>query len=203
MGLLLLYSVRGILIHAEPSIAVVECGGVGFRLNISLYTQQRLPRLMSEVTLFTYMAVKEDAITLYGFADMAEQDSFKKLTTVKGVGAKVALAILSELSPEKLSLAISAGDAKAVARASGVGTKLAQRILLELKDKFGFTTEDGYVLTPDSPGAEPSARRDAVSALVALGYSQSESAVAVAKCPDELSAEDMIRTALRGFAAKM
>lgn len=199
----MLYSLRGTLLHTEPNIAVVDCGGVGFRCHISLYTMQALPRRGEEVQLFTHMAVKEDAITLYGFFDMAELDSFKKLTTVKGVGAKVALGILSELSPGKLALAISAGDAKAIARGQGVGPKLAQRILLELKDHFGFTTDDGFAVTSDISADHASARSEAVSALVALGYSQSEAAVAVAKCPDDQSAEDMIRQALRGLAAKL
>ena len=199
----MLYSLRGLLLHTEPGVAVVDCGGVGFRCHISLYTLQSLPKRGDEVQLFTHMAVKEDAITLYGFFDMAELDSFKKLTTVKGVGAKVALAILSELSPGKLALAISAGDAKAVARAQGVGAKLAQRIMLELKDQFGFTTDDGFAVVADTAADHTSARSEAVSALVALGYSQSEAAVAVAKCPDDWTAEAMIRQALRGLAAKL
>ncbi len=181
---------------------MVECGGVGFHCNISLYTHRALPSRGAEVRLFTHMAVKEDAITLYGFADMAELEAYKKLTTVKGVGGKVALAVLSELSPSELALAISAGDAKAVSRAQGIGPKLAQRILLELKDQFGFTTDEGVTLTTDTLGTD-SPRGEAASALVALGYSQSEAALALSKCPDGLSTEDMIRQALRGLAGRV
>ena len=132
----MLYSVKGELIHMEPNVAVICCGGVGFRCRITVNTARKLPHIGEEAMLYTMMDVREDAIELFGFADRRELECYKQLTAITGVGPKAALAVLSELSPEKVALAVAAGDYKAFTRAPGVGPKLAQRIVLELKDMF-------------------------------------------------------------------
>ncbi len=129
------YSIKGTLTHMEPGFAVVECGGVGFKCFTTLSTQRAMPQLGERVKLYTLLNVREDALDLFGFATMMELNCFKMLTAVSGVGPKVGLAILSELSPEQVAMAAASGDSKSLTRANGVGAKLAQRIVLELKDK--------------------------------------------------------------------
>ena len=129
------YSVRGKLIHNEPGVAVIECGGVGYKCFVSMNTLRSLPRIGEEVMLYTHLNVREDAMDLFGFKTNAELQCFKMLTAITGVGPKVGLAILSEMTPENVAMAAASGDNKAFARANGVGPKLAQRITLELKDK--------------------------------------------------------------------
>ena len=142
----MIYSVRGNLILMEAGLAVVECNGIGFRVQTSLTTQRQL-KLNSEVTLFTHMNVREDAMELFGFATKSELNTFKMLISISGVGPKVALAILSELSSEQIAMCVSASDSKTLTRANGVGPKLAQRIVLELKDKFkGISEQQGIEL---------------------------------------------------------
>ena len=119
----MLYSVKGELIHMEPRMAVVCCGGVGFRCQITMNTARQLPSVGSEAMLYTMMNVREDAIELFGFATQEELASFKQLTAISGVGPKVGLSILSELSPEKVALAVAAGDYKALTKAAGVGLR--------------------------------------------------------------------------------
>ncbi len=197
------YSIRGKLIHSEPGVAVIECGGVGFKTNISFNTQRSLPKQGEEVMLFTYLNVREDALDLFGFYTKEELNCYKMLINISGVGPKVALAILSELTPEKLALAAAASDSKAFARANGVGPKLAGRIVLELKDKVkGLFTESGSeeisqaaVLNNASSNAA-----GAVQALAALGYSQSEAAAVVGKIDSTLKTEEIIRLALKSLA---
>ena len=115
----LFYSVRGELIHAEARMAVVECGGVGFRCHITMNTARQLPAVGEEVLLYTMLSVREDALELFGFADQAELNCFRQLTAVSGVGPKAAAAVLSELSPEKVALAVASGDYKTITRAQG------------------------------------------------------------------------------------
>ncbi len=201
----MIYSVRGKLIHAEPGLAVVECGGVGYRCFVSLATMQKLPSKGSEVSLFTYLNIREDAMDLYGFADLAEQDSFKMLTSVSGVGPKVAMSILSDLSPDRFALAVMSGDAKTLTKSQGVGSKIAQRIVLELRDKIkGIQTQlpgdmqMSSISTPD----DRSNRGEAISALTVLGYSQSEAALAIAGCDPSSTVEEMIKAALKALASR-
>ena len=133
----MLYSLRGELLHIEPKMAVICCGGVGFRCQITMNTARQLPSVGSEAMLYTMMNVREDAIELFGFADQGELNCFKQLIGITGVGPKAANAILSEMSPERVAMAVAAGDYKSLTRAQGVGPKLAQRIVLEMKDKVG------------------------------------------------------------------
>ena len=127
----MIYSVTGTLVHTEPGAAVVDVGGVAFRCMTSMSTLRALPRLSEKVTLYTYLNVREDALDLFGFATKGELSCFRLLTAISGVGPKVGLAILSQLTPEEVALAAAAGDAKRFTKANGVGQKLAQRIVLE------------------------------------------------------------------------
>lgn len=200
----MIYSVRGELIHAEPKLAVVECGGVGMACQITMNTARQLPSVGSEVMLYTMMNVREDAIELFGFAEKNELASFKLLTTVSGVGPKVGIAILSELTPERVAMAVAAGDYKALTKAAGVGPKLAQRIVLELKDKCALPTTgtgDMDVVTAGPVSAAGNAA-EAVSALTVLGFSSGEAAAAVGKLDSTLPVETLVRQALRSLAAK-
>ncbi|MEG1965265.1 MAG: Holliday junction branch migration protein RuvA, partial [Oscillospiraceae bacterium] len=146
----MIYSLRGTLIHCEPTIAVVECGGVGYMCLIPLSTYTRLTPVGSEIMLFTYMNVRQDAVDLFGFSTREEMNTFKLLTTVSGVGAKAGLAILSELTPEAVTLAIVGGDEKSFTRCAGIGKKIAARIVLELRDKFKGVDLSGAVSRKDS-----------------------------------------------------
>lgn len=193
------YSVSGILIHAEPNLAVVECGGVGFKCFTSMNTQRSLPQIGEKVRLFTYLSVREDALDLFGFYTMTELNCFKMLTSVSGVGAKVGVSILSELSPEQVALAVASGDSKALSRASGVGPKLAQRIALELKDKvkkMGVATVSAGD-TAVNPAIGNAA--GAVSALAVLGWSPTEAAQIVSRFDSSLPVEELIRLSLKSM----
>ncbi len=200
----MLYSVRGKLIYAQPKVAVIECGGVGFRCQITMTTARRLPALGAEAMLYTIMNVREDAIELFGFAEQSELECFKQLTAVTGVGPKAGLAILSELSPEKVALAAASGDYKALTRAQGVGPKLAQRIVLELKDKFGALAPSGGSEAPAGAGVPSAAGNaaQAVSALAVLGFTPGEAAAAVGKLDGSLPVETLVRDALKSLAKK-
>lgn len=195
----MIYSLNGKLIYSDPSAAVVECGGVGYKCQISLKTVAALPKVGEQVFLYTYLSVREDAVDLFGFATMEEMKCFKILISVSGVGAKVGLAVLSEFTPDYLYACIAAGDHKALTAAAGVGPKLAQRMVLELKDKIGALPRD--ISTPGvgaAPSAEPmmSSVRSAVSALTSLGFLQTEANRAVAGLDPELPAEELIKQAL-------
>lgn len=199
------YSLRGALVHTEPGLAVIECGGVGYKCFISRFTQGALPNLNEQAKLFTTLVVREDAMDLYGFHTASEQNCFKLLTNISGVGAKVAIAVLSELSPEQIALAAASGDSKSFARANGVGPKLAQRIVLELKDKVSSISVSGTATQAVSAAGVVSASKnaqEAVSALTVLGYSQSEAAAAVGRFDSALPVEELIRLSLRFMAQK-
>ena len=171
----MIYSVRGTLILMESGVAVVECGGVGYRVQTSIATQKQL-KLNSEVLLYTYMNVREDAMELFGFATKSELSTFKLLIAITGVGPKVALAILSELSTEQIAMAVAAGDSKTLTRASGVGPKLAQRIVLELKDKLQASVPaESFDVGKGTVIADTGNVSKAVAALAVLGYSASRS----------------------------
>lgn len=197
----MLYSVQGELIHIEPNVAVVCCGGVGFRCRITMNTARRLPKLGAQVMLYTMMDVREDAIELFGFAEQKELDCFKQLIAITGVGPKAAIAVLSELSPDQVALAAAGGDHKAFTRASGVGPKLAQRIVLELKDKVGaLTATPGVELPSGNAVAAVGNAAEAVKALGVLGFSQSEAAAAVGKLDETQPVQELVRQALRLLA---
>lgn len=193
------YSLQGNLAVAQPGMAVVVCGGVGYKCFISDTTLRELPQLGSEVLLYTHLSVREDAMDLYGFFEEAELDFFKLLISISGIGPKAALAILSELPPNRLAVCIASGDAKAITKAQGVGLKTAQRVVLELKDKLGgvaSTGDDGAVEAAGAASASGNAS-DAVEALVSFGYSKSEASLAVGRLDSALPADQLIREALK------
>lgn len=201
------YSLHGKLIHAEPGFVAIECSGVGFKCLTTLNTQRTMPPVGEEVTLYTYLNVREDALDLFGFATLAEQSCFKMLTSVSGVGPKVGLAILSELAPEQVAVAVASGDIKTLTRASGVGKKLAQRISLELRDKvkgidFGNSEISGKVQVAGTVSASSNASQ-AVNALAVLGYSPSDAAAVVGKFDSSLSVEELIRLSLKAMASNL
>ncbi|MEE0945487.1 MAG: Holliday junction branch migration protein RuvA [Acutalibacteraceae bacterium] len=189
-------TLKGILTYLEPSSCIIECGGVGFQCFISGKALGSLGNIGSEVKLFTYMSVKEDAIDLYGFADMEEMNCFKLITSVSGVGPKIGLAILTAFSPEQISFAIANNDPKYLTAATGVGLKLAQRIILELKDKVSAlpsssdTTVSSAVINNSNSG-------EAIAALTALGFSHSEASVVVGKLQSDLPVDSLIKEALK------
>ena len=200
----MIYNIKGELTYAEPQFAVVECGGIGFKCYTSLTTIKSIGKTGSTVNLYTYLSVKEDAMDLFGFATLEELNSFKLLITVSGVGPKAAVSVLSELTPDRLALAIASSDVKAITKASGVGKKTAERIVLELKDKTGsLSGEDLSSIASASSAAEDSAAGEAVAALVALGFGQSDAAAAVGKMDQSLSADEMIRLGLRQLSSKL
>ena len=192
------YSLTGEIIYRDSSSVAISCGGVAFRCSVTLTTLNELSDKKGEVTLYTHLSVRDDALELFGFYDESELDCFRMLVSISGVGPKAALAILSQLTPDRLALAVSSGDVKAITKAQGVGKKIAQRVVLELKDKMktgdvsgtGETGASGQILL----GSNTS---EAVEALVMLGYSQSEASSAVAKLDQSLSVEKLITQALK------
>ncbi|MEE1127696.1 MAG: Holliday junction branch migration protein RuvA [Acutalibacteraceae bacterium] len=195
------YSITGTLVYSDLSSVAIDCNGVAFRCNVSMNTLQHMPQRNSKVTVYTYLNVREDALDLFGFYSADELDMFKLITSVSGVGPKNALAILSEFEPDDLRIIIASGDAKSLTRASGVGTKLAQRIILELKDKVGSIggNVEAEIASVGAVSASKNAA-EAVEALVSLGYSQSEASLAVGRLDSQLSVEELIRLALKSMA---
>ena len=198
----MLYCVKGELLKLEPRMAVIMCGGVGFRLQITMNTARQMPAIGAEAMLYTEMVVREDAMELFGFADQNELTCFKQLTSISGVGPKVGISILSELTPERVALAVAAGDYKALTKAAGVGPKLAQRIVLELKDKVGgLATSGGLDLGASAPavGVVSAAGNatQAVEALTVLGFTAGEASAAVGKLDSSLPVETLVRDALK------
>ena len=197
-------SLRGTLLFSEPSLAVVECGGIGFKCFITRNTFAKLPSINNEVFLHTYMVVREDAMDLYGFYDQEELSTFKLITSVNGVGAKIGLSLLSDLSPSKITLSIASGDAKALTAASGVGIKLAQRIVLELKEKVGSINLTGSEeITAVKSAMDNSSSSEAVEALVALGYTKGEASLTVARLDSSLPTDELIKQALKALARRL
>lgn len=201
----MIYSVSGELIHVEPSLAVVECGGVGYACRTTNATLSALGPVGSDVRLYTHLNVREDCVELFGFATLQERSCFITLTSVSGVGPKAGLSILSDITPERFALCIATGDFKAFTRTKGIGPKLAQRIVLELKDKItnddltaGFSSAAQDYISPENG----SAAGEAIAALVVLGYSQSDAAQYVAKLDPSLSVEEMIKLSLRQMGTK-
>lgn len=196
----MIYSLRGKVINADLTSVVIECSGVGFRCFTSETTLRDIDSNV-ETTLYTYLNVREDAMELYGFSTQFELDWFKNLIGVTGVGPKASIAILSVLTPEKLILSISAGDAKAITKAQGVGNKIAQRVILELKDKAKTFASTSNVLGEDYASIDEVSQGDntsqAVAALTMLGYSQTDASVAVSKLDRSLSVEELIKGALK------
>lgn len=180
--------VKGEIAEFAEDNVVVEVGGVGFNVKISARVAQSLPGIGEKVKLHTYTLVREDAFSLYGFLNRSELEIFKKCITVSGIGPKGALAILSVMDADGLRYAILSGDAKAIAKAPGIGARTAERLILELKDKVSYDDAlIGMEIERSQTGALPPAEgavKEAVEALVALGYGQTESLRAVRQIAD-------------------
>lgn len=198
----MIYSLSGRLSHVEDAMFVVECGGVGYLCKCSATTLSCLPPVGSDVKVFTTMTYnQESGPDLYGFYDRAEQDCFRLLTSVSGVGPKAALAVLSEFTPEGFALAVASGDTKSITRAKGVGPKAAQRIVLELSDKVsGESAAKGFGNSAVSVSNIGGNAGEAIAAMVSLGYTNSEAAAVIGKLPPETPVDEMIKKALRSLA---
>ncbi len=195
------YYVKGELVMTDPQSAVVDCGGVGYKLTVSMNTLSHLTELGKKVCLYTHFSVREDAVELFGFYDTEELYAFRLLISVSGVGPKAAIAILSLLSPAKFALAVSTGDTKTLSKASGVGAKTAARIVLELKDKVSATAvaDDGEAVVETARGG---IMDDAIEALMVLGYQRQTAQKALAGCKGE-TLEELMRAALNKIGSKM
>ncbi len=193
--------ISGVTAELLPGLAVVDCGGVGFEINTSSYTLSQL-KTGEKVRLYTYVYIREDTFEIYGFSGKSEKRCFEMLLGVSGVGPKAALAILSVNTPEGLVMSIVTGNEKAITAAPGVGKKIAQRVILELKDKMAKESESGSIsgAVPftASPVSDRSKLGDASAALAVLGYSAPEINAALKHVPvDELSLEEIIKAALK------
>lgn len=200
----MIYSLTGNITYSSPELCVIECSGVGYACKTTMATYEQLVGRES-ATLYTFMAVREDAIDLFGFATKDELECFKLLTSVSGVGSKFALAILSSLLPDQVALAIASEDTAAFTKIKGVGNKIAQRIVMELKDKIAkgaesFGDKTGLDLGAVSPKGSNAA--DAVSALVVLGYSRSEASAAISRLDANLPVDELIRSALKALSSR-
>ena len=193
------YYIKGTLAAKGDNCLVVDAGGVGYRIYTSLNCIEKAGSTGSEITVYTYLNVREDAMELYGFISEDERKMFMLLISVSGVGPKAGLALLSVATPDRLATAIVTGDEKLITKASGVGPKAAKRIILELKDKIdndvlGIDAE-GVILSPAEEVIADS-RTEAMSALVALGYSLQEAKQVLVKLDASLSTEELIKKAL-------
>lgn len=198
-------SLHGKLLSKDQSTAVVECGGIGFKCFISQTAASSMPAVGADVFLYTYLAVREDAMDLYGFLTKSELDAFRLIISVNGVGAKIGLALLSQFTGDRILLFIASGDAKSLTAASGVGLKLAQRIVLELKDKVGaIAAAEGLTeIAAVGNATENSAAREAIEALSSLGFSQSEASLAVGRLDPSLPADELIKQALKSLSRRI
>ena len=199
----MIYYVSGNVAILEPGLAVIDCGGVGYGCRISGYAAAQL-KLNTKARLFVTESIREDAYDLYGFVSREEQRCYELLTAVNGVGPKAAMAILSSGGPQNFTLAVMTGDEKMLTAAQGVGKKIAQRIILELKDKIGGSSMEldfsaGPAVTQQQGGSNLAL---ANAALQELGYSAAEIALALKGVDPKASTEDMVRHALRAMVMK-
>lgn len=198
------YYLYGSLEIDEPGMIVIDCGGVGYKLSTSTITSELLrPKLGQNIKVFTELAVREDGVELFGFESKEERECFNKLITVSGVGPKAAMNILSVMTPDNFALAVCTEDAKAIAKANGIGNKTAQRIILELKDKI--SVEIGSKPTVSAAKAPAHLPRggnlaDAAEALMVLGYDKASVAKALDGLDPTKDVGELVRLALRSFA---
>ena len=185
--------IQGVLVDKNFPQVIVSCHGVGYEIDVPMSTFYPLPRAGEEVTLLTHLVVREDAHLLFGFLTAAERATFRQLLKISGVGPKVALSVLSGLSVDDLSVAVSDGDAGRLTKIPGIGKKTAERLVLELRDKL----PKAAVVARADGGAAGS---DVVNALLALGYNDREAQAAVKQLPPELHLADAIRQALKALA---
>lgn len=201
------YYIKGELAHRDINTCVIDCGGVGYKLTVSLITSEAyMSKLGKEVKLFTHLAVREDGIELFGFSSYEEKECFNKLISVSGIGPKAAMSILSTLTPEKLAIAICTDDKKAIAKAPGIGAKSAARIILELKDKMSKDILANDIASGDMSNSAVaympnSAISEAAEALTVLGYDKSTTLSALKGIdPSITDVSEIIKAALKKLA---
>ncbi len=198
--------IRGILADVEENLVVIEAGGVGYNIYTTGQTLDYLPTIGEELKLYTYLQVREDAMQLYGFLTKDDLRVFKLLLGVSGIGPKGALAILSVMSTDDLRFAVLGEDAKMIAKAPGIGSKTAQRLILELKDKLSLEEAFEQKLTNQNekklPNQANGIKNDAIQALVALGYSSTEAlkTVNAVEITEDSDVEDILKAALKNMA---
>lgn len=198
--------IKGILTDVEENLVVLEAGGIGYNIYTTAQTFDYLPSVGEELKLYTYLNVREDAMLLYGFLTKDDLKVFKLLLGVSGIGPKGALAILGVMSTDDLRFAVLADDAKAIAKAPGIGAKTAQRLILELKDKLSleeaFEQKLANEVTKKAPNQLTGIKNDAVQALVALGYSSSDAlkTVNTVEITEDSDVEDVLKAALKNMA---
>ncbi len=199
----MIYSLHGEVIHLSQNLIVIECGGVGYACR-STSTAVSMATIGEKLKLYTYLSVREDAVELFGFADESELNCFKMLLSVSGVGPKVALAILSDITPQEFALAVVNDDSKTITRAQGVGAKLAQRIILELKDKIkkdsSFTSSE--IPKIDLSAAPNNAVSEALTALMVLGFSNNQAQKALDGLSEEMTVQELVKEGLKRLSGR-
>ena len=194
----MIYSLHGELTHWEAGLAVIECGGVGYACRTTINTLSKI-RELNEVKLFTYLHVTENSLDMCGFADSAELASFKQLISVSGVGPKAALSILSDITPSKLALCIATGDSKTLTKSPGIGSKIAQRIVLELKDKVAKEQKFSSAELASVPVQGGSNIAEAMTALQTLGFNPAQCGAALSGANPDSSVEELIKFGLKNL----
>jgi len=184
--------ITGVLAEKQPPHVLVDVGGIGYEIDVPMSTFYNLPANGERITLYTHLTIREDAHLLYGFGTEAERQAFRQLLKVSGIGAKTALSVLSGMSVTDLANAIAAQETGRITKVPGIGKKTAERLLLELRDKFSAA-----VATISSTGAAPSSEADILNALNALGYNDKEALWAVKQLAGDASVSDGIRQALK------
>lgn len=192
------YYIKGTLVQKSDNYIVVDANGVGYMIYTSLNSMQNGGEVGKKITIYTYLHVREDVMDLFGFTTIEEKNMFMQLISVSGVGPKAALSILSVTTPAKFAVAVITNDVKTITKASGVGPKMAQRVILELKDKMK-TDELEIDLEDESDDILSDNRSEAISALVVLGYSSNDAQKAVKGIDGTLSVEEIIKKALAGL----
>lgn len=193
------HHIKGTVFHVDPNRVVLDNGGVGYSINTSFFSASSVKK-GEEALFYTYLHVREDAMELYGFATEEELSCYKMLTSISGVGPKAALAILSVVTPEKLALCVISEDEKALTKAPGVGKKLAQRIILELKDKLAksqLSVSGSAGVELPAPEVNMGSAGEALAALTVLGYGRSEAAEALGGLDESLPVEELVRQCLK------
>lgn len=195
----MIYSLKGKLTHWETGLAVIECGGVGYACRTTMNTLSKI-RELDEVKLYTYLHITENSLDLFGFADNGELSAFKQLISVSGVGPKAALSILSDITPSKLALCVASEDYKTLTKSPGIGAKIAQRIVLELKDKVA---KEQKLSAKDLQSAAVSAGdnfTEAMTALQTLGFNPAQCGAALSGADPSGSVEELIKFGLKNLA---
>lgn len=187
--------ISGILLQKAPPTILVDCQGIGYEIDVSMGTFYNLPAIGEKITLFTHLAVREDAHLLYGFGSQEERDLFRQLIRISGIGARTALSLLSGMSVAEMIQAVTLQDAARFSRIPGIGKKTAERLLLELKGKLGTSLEG-----VGNTAAQGNNMADILNALIALGYSSKEAGAAIRQIPADSTVSDGIKLALKSLS---